>query len=128
MAGKLTTHVLDTAHGCPAPDIEISLYSIASPSNNRILITQVYTDRDGRTTQPLLADGDLRTGEYELVFAVGSYFVGIASLEENRTQVNLPKPAFLDRIPIRFQIADPDAHYHIPLLVSPWSYSTYRGS
>jgi 5-hydroxyisourate hydrolase len=120
MAGQLTTHVLDTAHGCPAPDIEISLYSIESPSDNRILITQVYTDRDGRTARPLLADGDLRIGEYELVFGVGSYF--------DRTQVNLPKPAFLDRIPIRFQIADPDAHYHIPLLVSPWSYSTYRGS
>ncbi len=120
MVGKLTTHVLDTAHGCPAPDIEISLYSIASPSDDRTLITQVYTDRDGRTERPLLANGDLQIGEYELVFAVGSYFKSI--------QANLPKPVFLDRIPIRFQIADPDAHYHIPLLVSPWSYSTYRGS
>ncbi|WP_310416190.1 hydroxyisourate hydrolase [Chamaesiphon sp. OTE_8_metabat_110] len=120
MAGKLTTHVLDTAHGCPAAGVEIILYSIASPSENRTLITQVYTDRDGRTEKPLLADGDLKIGEYELVFAVGSYF--------DRTQANLPKPAFLDRIPIRFQIADIEAHYHIPLLVSPWSYSTYRGS
>jgi 5-hydroxyisourate hydrolase len=120
MAGKLTTHILDTAHGCPAAGVEITLYSIESPSDNRTLITQVYTDRDGRTAQPLLADGDLQIGEYELVFAVGSYF--------DRTQANLPKPAFLDRIPIRFQIADVNAHYHIPLLVSPWSYSTYRGS
>jgi 5-hydroxyisourate hydrolase len=120
MSGKLTTHVLDTAHGCPAPGIEISLYSIESKSDDRTLITQVYTDRDGRTAQPLLADGDLQIGEYELVFGVGSYF--------DSTQANLPKPAFLDRIPIRFQIADVNAHYHIPLLVSPWSYSTYRGS
>jgi 5-hydroxyisourate hydrolase len=120
MAGKLTTHVLDTAHGCPAAGVEITLYSIASPSENRTLITQVYTDRDGRTAQPLLADGELQIGEYELVFGVGSYF--------DTTQANLPKPAFLDRIPIRFQIADIEAHYHIPLLVSSWSYSTYRGS
>ncbi len=120
MSGKLTTHVLDTAHGCPAAGVEISLYSIEHPSDDRTLITQVYTDRDGRTDRPLLTDGDLQIGEYELVFVVGSYF--------NRTQVNLSKPAFLDRIPIRFQIADINAHYHIPLLVSPWSYSTYRGS
>ena len=120
MPGKLTTHVLDTAHGCPAPGIDISLYSIESSSDNRTLITQVYTDRDGRTEQPLLANDDFQIGEYELVFAVGSYF--------DSTQANLPKPAFLDRIPIRFQIADVNAHYHIPLLVSPWSYSTYRGS
>lgn len=120
MAGKLTTHVLDTAHGCPAPGIEISLYSIASRSDNRTLIKQVYTDRDGRTDRPLLADGELLIGEYELVFSVGTYF--------DQTQITLPKLAFLDRIPIRFQIADINAHYHIPLLVSPWSYSTYRGS
>jgi 5-hydroxyisourate hydrolase len=120
MAGKLTTHVLDTAHGCPAAEVEITLYSIASRSDNRTLIKQVYTDRDGRTAQPLLTDGDFQIGEYELVFGVGSYFDSI--------QASLPKPSFLDLIPIRFQIADPDAHYHIPLLVSPWSYSTYRGS
>jgi 5-hydroxyisourate hydrolase len=120
MSGKLTTHVLDTAHGCPAAGVEISLWSIESSSDDRTLITQVYTDRDGRTAHPLLADGDFQIGEYELVFGVGSYF--------DSTQANLPKPAFLNRIPIRFQIADPDAHYHVPLLVSPWSYSTYRGS
>jgi 5-hydroxyisourate hydrolase len=120
MAGKLTTHVLDTAHGCPAAGVEISLYSIESRSDNRTLITQVYTDRDGRTDRPLLADGELQIGEYELVFGIGSYF--------EKTQSNLSKPAFLDRIPIRFQIADINVHYHIPLLVSPWSYSTYRGS
>jgi 5-hydroxyisourate hydrolase len=120
MAGKLTTHVLDTAHGSPAAGVEISLYSIESPSDNRTLITQVYTDRDGRTDKPLLADGELQIGEYELVFSIGSYF--------DKIEANLPKPAFLDRIPIRFQIADINAHYHIPLLVSPWSYSTYRGS
>jgi 5-hydroxyisourate hydrolase len=120
MAGKLTTHVLDTANGCPAPGIEISLWSIESRSPERTLIKQVYTDRDGRTEQPLLTNIELQIGEYELVFSVGAYF--------ERTQINLPKPAFLDRIPIRFQIADVNAHYHIPLLVSPWSYSTYRGS
>lgn len=120
MAGKLTTHVLDTAHGCPAPGIEISLWSLESRSGDRTLIKQVYTNRDGRTDQPLLTDGELSIGEYELIFAVGSYF--------ERVQIDLPKPLFLDRIPIRFQIADPHAHYHIPLLASPWSYSTYRGS
>ncbi|AFY92134.1 hydroxyisourate hydrolase [Chamaesiphon minutus] len=120
MAGKLTTHVLDTAHGCPAPGIEICLYSIESPADNRTLIKQVYTDRDGRTDKPLLADGELQIGEYELVFSIGSYF--------EKIQSDLPNPAFLDRIPIRFQIANHEVHYHIPLLVSPWSYSTYRGS
>jgi 5-hydroxyisourate hydrolase len=120
MTGKLTTHVLDTVNGCPAPGIEICLWSIDSTSSNRTLTKQVYTDRDGRTEQPLLTDGELQIGEYELIFRVGAYF--------DRTQINLPKPAFLDRIPIRFQIADINAHYHIPLLVSPWSYSTYRGS
>ena len=120
MAGKLTTHVLDTAHGCPAAGVEIILWSIASPTDDRTLITQIYTNRDGRTDRPLIADGELQIGEYELLFSVGSYF--------EKTHLNLPKPAFLDRIPIRFQIADINAHYHIPLLVSPWSYSTYRGS
>jgi 5-hydroxyisourate hydrolase len=120
MTGKLTTHILDTANGCPAVGIEICLWSIESPSGERTLIKQVYTDRDGRTEQPLLTDKNLQVGEYELVFSVGTYF--------ERTQLDLPKPAFLDRIPIRFQIADINAHYHIPLLVSPWSYSTYRGS
>ena len=120
MAGRLTTHVLDTAHGCPAHGIEISLWSIESGSGERTRIKQVYTDRDGRTEEPLLTDGELQIGEYEMIFGVGSYFEGL--------HPNLPKPLFLDRIPIRFQIADANAHYHIPLLVSPWSYSTYRGS
>lgn len=120
MAGKLTTHVLDTAHGCPAPGIEIALWSIDSQSEKRSLTKQSYTNQDGRTDAPLLSDGELIIGEYELVFRVGRYFEGF--------EVNPGKRAFLDRIPIRFQIADANAYYHIPLLVSPWSYSTYRGS
>jgi hydroxyisourate hydrolase len=105
---SLTTHVLDIAHGRPAAGVEISLSRV---SDGEVLATAV-TNADGRTDAPLAAD--LPAGEYELVFAVGDYF-----------RAETP---FLDRVPIRFFIADPDAHYHVPLLVSPWAYSTYRGS
>jgi 5-hydroxyisourate hydrolase len=100
---SLTTHVLDTANGRPAAGVLIEL---ACPDGTRRSVT---TDADGRAR---LAD-DLTAGEHELVFAVGDYF---------------GERAFLDRVPVRFTVADPDAHYHVPLLVSPWSYSTYRGS
>jgi len=120
MAGKLTTHVLDTAHGCPAANLAIELWSIDSTSGDRVLIKTVITNQDGRTDQALLIDETFKIGLYELVFIVGDYFT---NYEEN-----LPQPLFLNRIPIQFGIADPDSHYHVPLLVSPWSYSTYRGS
>lgn len=119
MSGKLTTHVLDTARGCPAANLAIALWSIDATGDKTLLKT-VSTNADGRTDYPLLADGALRTGVYELVFSAGAYFA--------QHLPALPNPPFLDEIPIRFGIANPDAHYHVPLLASPWSYSTYRGS
>ncbi|NEQ48598.1 MAG: hydroxyisourate hydrolase [Leptolyngbya sp. SIO3F4] len=114
MAGKLTTHVLDTAQGCPAAGMTIELWSC-----DRLLKT-IITNIDGRTNVPLLADDALIANVYELRFAVGDYFKQQCS--------KLPEPLFLDIVPIRFGIADATAHYHVPLLCSPWSYSTYRGS
>jgi 5-hydroxyisourate hydrolase len=102
---SLTTHVLDTARGIPAAGVAIEL------RRGTELLASATTNADGRTDAPLL--GELEAGEYELTFAVGDYF---------------GERAFLDRVPVRFSIADPGAHYHVPLLVSPWSYSTYRGS
>jgi 5-hydroxyisourate hydrolase len=120
MAGKLTTHVLDTAHGCPAVDMEIELWSIQPQSGEKKLLKMVRTNADGRTDTPLLMGEELQIGVYELVFAAGNYFA-----QQNAT---VAAPPFLDRIPIRFGIADRTSHYHVPLLASPWSYSTYRGS
>ncbi len=117
MSGKLTTHVLDTVRGCPAVAITIELWAINPDTHLSTLLKCVTTNSDGRA--PLLSDGDLKIGLYELVFAIGTYFSEF--YEPNTVQ-------FLDRVPIRFGVANPDAHYHIPLLISPWSYSTYRGS
>ncbi|MBA3944796.1 MAG: hydroxyisourate hydrolase [Herpetosiphonaceae bacterium] len=119
MAGRLTTHVLDTAHGCPAAYVEVAVWHIVGGSERRLLKT-VRTNSDGRTDEPLLQDDDLIAGCYELVFRVGPYFA-----VHDDEQAQLP---FLDEVPVRFGIADPTAYYHVPLLVSPWSYSTYRGS
>lgn len=116
--GKLTTHVLDTAQGCPAANLLIELWQIEG--DERTLLTTTRTNRDGRTDAPLLADAALTGGVYELVFAVGEYFAA--------QTVPTTTPPFLDRVPIRFGIGDPAAHYHVPLLASPWAYSTYRGS
>ena len=121
--GKLTTHVLDTAFGCPASQLKIELWQINPPIAGTLtstLIKTVITDADGRTPSPLLADSAFAVGTYELRFDVGAYFSAKIS--------DLPDPPFLDIVPIRFSIADPSAHYHVPLLCSPWSYSTYRGS
>lgn len=120
MAGKLTTHVLDTAHGCPAANIVVELWLVDNPSGQKTLLKTITTNNDGRTDVPLLADEELKVGIYELVFVVHDYFAKILD--------NLPDPPFLNRISIQFGIADLAAHYHVPLLVSPWSYSTYRGS
>lgn len=119
MSGRLTTHVLDTAHGRPAAGMRIELWALG-PGGERRLLKAVRTNGDGRTEAPLLADGELRPGVYELVFAVGAYFAAQGAA--------LPDPLFLDRVPVRFGIADPATHYHVPLLTSPWAYSTYRGS
>ena len=115
MTGFLTTHVLDTAHGRPAAGVEIELAHFAD--GRRKVLASVVTNADGRTDAPLIARGELRAGEYELVFAIGDYFRGESH-----------DPPFLELVPVRFGVAHPSAHYHVPLLVSPWSYSTYRGS
>ena len=117
--GKLSTHVLDTAHGSPAAAMRIELYRIAA--NGRAeLVKRTVTNLDGRTDAPLLTGNDMHIGTYELQFHVAEYFEGRGAEQAN--------PPFLDLIPIRFAIADPDGNYHVPLLVSPWFYSTYRGS
>jgi 5-hydroxyisourate hydrolase len=118
MPAKLSTHVLDTANGCPAAGMQIELWSLAG-SQPKLLKT-VRTNADGRTAQPLLAAEEMRSGQYEVVFYVGDYFAGkLPASSEVR---------FLDRVPVRFGIANSQASYHVPLLVSPWAYSTYRGS
>jgi 5-hydroxyisourate hydrolase len=114
--GRLTTHVLDTASGIPAAGVNIRLYSFAG---GRDLKAAAVTNGDGRSDEPLLADELLVTGDYELEFDVGDYFRGRGA--------ELDDPAFLDTVVIRFAIRAGE-HYHVPLLVSPWSYSTYRGS
>lgn len=120
--GRLTTHVLDTAQGCPASGVGISLYRIEphQASSRRSLLKQDKTNQDGRLDGSML-DGDaLQTGVYELVFQAGDYF--------RSGQMVLDEPLFVDEVVIRFGISQTDQHYHVPLLVSPWSYSTYRGS
>lgn len=117
--GKLSTHVLDTAHGSPAAAMRVELYRIGV-SGAPELIKRTVTNLDGRTDVALLSGDELRTGIYELQFHVAEYFEGCGAEQAN--------PPFLDLIPIRFAIADVDGNYHVPLLVSPWSYSTYRGS
>jgi len=117
--GKLTTHVLDTASGLPARGLRIELYRVvagAEPS----LLASVATTADGRAPAPLLEGEALQAGRYALKFHVADYF--------RRAGTKLPEPAFLDVVTIDFGIADAMQHYHVPLLVSPWSYSTYRGS
>jgi 5-hydroxyisourate hydrolase len=116
--GKLTTHVLDTARGCPAKGISLELWKL-SESGQKTLLKTTVTNSDGRTGSPLLTE-DLAVGIYELVFIVGDYFASYPEMS--------PNPPFLNRVPIQFGIADTTTHYHVPLLVSPWSYSTYRGS
>ncbi len=115
--GRLTTHVLDTARGCPAAGVGVTLYRLHP---ERQMIAQSTTNNDGRLDTPILEDANFHAGSYELVFAAGAYF--------QATGVELPNPPFVDEVVIRFGIADAAAHYHVPLLVSPWSYSTYRGS
>lgn len=122
--GRLTTHALDTAQGQPAAGMAIELWRIGTADGERSLLASVRTNADGRTDAPLL-DGDAFVpGVYELIFAVGEYFAA----QGLSTAVHTASPPFLDRVPVRFGIADPSAHYHVPLLCSPWAYSTYRGS
>ncbi|HLW90463.1 MAG TPA: hydroxyisourate hydrolase [Roseiarcus sp.] len=117
MAG-LSTHVLDIARGGPAEGVAIELFEIGS--DGRKALKRIVTNSDGRTDAALIAATEARVGTFELVFHIGAYF--------RAQNVRAAEPPFLDTIPIRFSVADPKAHYHVPLLVSPWSYSTYRGS
>jgi 5-hydroxyisourate hydrolase len=117
--GRLTTHILDTANGRPAAGVLIELVALDA-DGGRTRLASVTTNDDGRTDQPLLAGDAFRPGRYELTFHIGAYFAGLSA-----EQPDLP---FLDTVPLRFGIADAAAHYHVPLLASPWSYSTYRGS
>ena len=117
--GHLSTHVLDTMHGCPASSMKVTLQRIDGAQVETL--RQLVLNQDGRTDGgPLLDAGGMATGRYRLLFEVGAYF--------RARGVALPEPAFIDTVPVDFGIADADASYHVPLLVSPWTYSTYRGS
>lgn len=117
--GRLTTHVLDTANGKPAAGVRIDFYALDGSGSARLVDT-VTTNADGRTDRPLLEGAQFAVGTYELAFHAGAYFSARGTPQAD--------PPFLDVVPVRFAIADVNAHYHVPLLVSPWSYSTYRGS
>ncbi len=115
----LSTHVLDTMHGVPAAGMRVTLYTVDGSS--AALVKQFTLNRDGRNPEgPLYDDQSLKTGYYRLVFDVAGYF--------RARQVGLPEPNFLNQVSLDFGVAHTDQHYHVPLLVSPWSYSTYRGS
>lgn len=114
--GQLTTHILDTAHGTPAAGVDIRLYAVGE---DRSLCASAVTNQDGRSEKPLLAGTAMNTGTYEIEFDIGAYF--------RSGGVESGEPSFLDTVVIRVSL-NADEHYHVPLLVSPWSYSTYRGS
>lgn len=116
--GYLTTHVLDTARGVPAEGLRVTLYRLSGDRRQRI--AEMVTNADGRTNGPILPKGAFATGRYELVFHTGDYLDAAGAPPE--------RPRFLGDIPIRFGISEPDSHYHVPLLLSPFGYSTYRGS
>ena len=120
MTGSLTTHVLDIVRGRPAANMSIVLWRLEPDGSGSQCLKTVRTDTDGRTALPLLAGNEMIVGTYELIFAVGEYFAAQEKLDVST--------AFLNLVPVRFCIADPSAHYHVPLLTSPWAYSTYRGS
>lgn len=115
--GKLTTHVLDTANGVPAAGMTVVLYRVDQGHKE---ILSVKTNHDGRCDRPLLEGDAFKPGVYELKFTAGDYFQARGD--------NLPQPPFVGDVVLRFGISDAASHYHVPLLVSPWSYSTYRGS
>ena len=118
--GQLTTHVLDTARGRPAAGVAIELLRVVPGDADLESLTRTRTNADGRTDRPLLGAGELSIGRYELVFDIGAYFGG--------SEGGPGDEPFLDLVPVRFGVADARASYHVPLLVSPWAYSTYRGS
>ena len=117
--GRLSTHVLDTHNGKPAAGIAVELVELSNLGASRV-VTRAVTNADGRTDQPLIGGRPVPIGRYELTFSVGHYFA--------QRQVPMSDPPFLDQIPLRFSVSDPEGHLHVPLLVTPWSYATYRGS
>jgi 2-oxo-4-hydroxy-4-carboxy-5-ureidoimidazoline decarboxylase len=117
--GRLSTHVLDTHSGKPAAGIKVELVELSALGESRV-VTRAITNSDGRTDQPLIHGRPVPIGNYELTFSTADYFAA--------RQVPLSDPPFLDRIPLRFSVSDPEGHLHVPLLVTPWSYGTYRGS
>jgi 5-hydroxyisourate hydrolase len=117
MTGKLTTHVLDTMHGKPAAGVRIELHRLEN--GKKIPLADRITNRDGRTDEPMLGGDRMVVGQYRLLFHIGDYFASVASSDAGK---------FLDVVPVLFRIDDVSAGYHVPLLVSPWAYSTYRGS
>jgi 2-oxo-4-hydroxy-4-carboxy-5-ureidoimidazoline decarboxylase len=119
VAGRLSTHILDTACGRPAAGVPVELAEISDAGESRIVAGTV-TNADGRTDRPLIGDRPVPIGRYELRFSVAAYFA--------RQGFGLADPPFLDLVSLRFAVAEPEGHYHVPLLVSPWSYTTYRGS
>lgn len=118
MTGWLTTHVLDTARGCPAAGLKIALYGVSGNSHRKLV--EMVTNADGRTDAHILPADKFATGTYELVFFAGDYLRATGQAGDD--------PLFLDQVPIRFGMSDPESHYHVPLLLSPYGYSTYRGS
>jgi len=114
MKGKLSTHVLDVQNGGGAAGLSIALWRLQE--GERVLLKEVVTNLEGRTDEPLLGSSEMQAGEYELVFEVGAYFGSD------------PEKSFLNAVPIRFRVVDPEEAYHVPLLVSRWAYNTYRGS
>lgn len=117
--GRLSTHVLDTHSGRPAAGIAVELVELSALGQNRV-VAHAVTNADGRTDQPLIGGRPVPIGRYELMFSVGKYFA--------ERQVPMSDPPFLDQIPLRFSVSEPEGHLHVPLLVTPWSYATYRGS
>lgn len=115
--GELSTHVLDTVYGRPAAGIRIDLFEVGASARSEL--ASAVTNADGRTDKPLIAGGPLRIGTYELQFHTGAYFAG-----KGGASARMP---YVDIIPIRFAVAEPESHYHVPLIVAPWSYTTYRG-
>jgi 2-oxo-4-hydroxy-4-carboxy-5-ureidoimidazoline decarboxylase len=117
--GRLSTHVLDTHGGKPAAGIAVELIELSELGASRV-VTRAVTNSDGRTNTPLIGGRPVPIGRYELIFSVGKYFAdrGVA----------MSDPPFLDQVPLRFSVSEPEGHLHVPLLVTPWSYATYRGS
>ncbi|WP_159875160.1 hydroxyisourate hydrolase [Aquitalea denitrificans] len=116
--GKLSTHVLDTMHGRAAAGMYFELHRIEG--GEKTLLRHLHTNEDGRSERALLSEEEMQSGIYELIFHAGDYFLSQG--------INLPKPCFIDQVVLRFGIADPEQNYHVPLIVTPWTYSTYRGS